>query len=77
MCQECARIQDAYQHQSARLSAAQRELALFQLDKDRKFAPLWTEYVNALRELWLLREEMARHAVEHAHGPLSASTLAS
>jgi hypothetical protein len=74
MCQECARIQVEYQRESARLSTAQRELALYKLGNDQiALAPLWTECVSALRALWRLREEMAKHAAGHAEGSLSAS----
>ena len=52
-----------------RVTAMQRELATYDIARSRdSFLNLWKESQKALKELWDLREEMARHAATHTQG---------
>jgi hypothetical protein len=73
MCDECARLRTIYTETAERLNTAQRELARYGISSRAKdFARLWTESETALKALWALREEMAKHSATHGEGALSA-----
>ena len=73
MCDECVRLQREYQAAEERLKAMQFELAKDGASSgESKFPELWKECMEALKELWSLRDEMTRHASTHSEDSLSA-----
>jgi hypothetical protein len=69
MCDECVGLQDQYRKTAERLTAAQRQLATYVLGRNESaFIHLWKECESALKELSLLRGEMATHAATHIAG---------
>jgi hypothetical protein len=71
MCDECARLRSVYEKEVERLAVAQRELARYEVTNGKNiFDRLWKECESALKALWNLREEMARH--RHTEDTLSA-----
>jgi hypothetical protein len=66
MCPECARLRAKYGTAVEGLTAAQRELARYRIANDpNNVSRLWKECESALRTLWTLRAEMARHSATH------------
>jgi len=66
MCPECARLQTSYADASARLQAAQRQLAASPAGKRGDFARLWADCLKELSALTSLREQLAAHRATHS-----------
>jgi len=64
-CQECERIRAEYNQASGRLLTAQRELAMYDVERNGEFVVKWKTCESALKEIWDLREHMANHARAH------------
>lgn len=65
MCPECARLQASYADASARLQAAQRELAISPAGNHTEFPRLWANCLKELSALSSLREQLAAHRATH------------
>lgn len=71
ICNECQRLRDQYQATADRLTAAQHDLANYDLLRSGDFVRLWDESESALRNLWRMREVMLAHAATHQEGVTS------
>ena len=66
MCNECERLKNACMAAADRLVEARANLARYRPpESSDEFCSLWHECQEALRESFMLREEMARHTAMH------------
>jgi hypothetical protein len=62
MCDECLRLQSIHAEAAERLLMIQREMATYAKARDTNiFLGLWKDSEAALKALWNIRDEMAKH----------------